>query len=54
MPLKPAEPVNPVDEPSVMNRWLSLPNTRIAPASPHSAPLNVRASIVIERTGMPA
>ena len=54
MPLNPAEPVNPVDDPSVTKRWLSLPNTRMAPASPHSAPLSVRASNVIERTGMPA
>ena len=54
MPLKPAEPVNPVDEPSVTKRWDSLPNTRIDPASPPIAPLNVRASVVMRRTGMPA
>jgi hypothetical protein len=54
MPLKPAEPVNPVEDPSVTKRWLSLPNTRIAPASPHIAPLMVSASMVMRRTGMPA
>ena len=54
MPLKPAEPVNPVRLPSVTIRWEMLPNTRIAPASPHIAPLRVIASVIVRLTGMPA
>jgi hypothetical protein len=46
--------VNPVSEPSVTIRWLMLPNTSIAPASPHIAPDRVRASIVVRLTAIPA
>ena len=54
MPLKPADPVNPTLDPSVTNRCDSLPNTRMAPARPHMAPLNVRAATMVRFTGIPA
>ncbi len=54
MPLKPALPVNPNDDPSVTKRWLSLPKTRMAPVSPHRAPEMARAAATDRFTWMPA
>src|SRR5450759_1410123 len=54
MPLQQAEPVNPVRLPSVTMRCEMLPNTRIAPARPHMAPLKVIARVIVRLTGMPA
>src|SRR5262249_42580481 len=50
IPLNPAEPVNPVAVPSVTIRWEALPNTRIAPPSPHSAPESAMASVIVRLT----
>ncbi len=54
MPLKPADPVNPVAVPSVTIRWEAPPNTTTAPARPDIAPLRVSARVIVRFTGMPA
>ena len=54
IPLNPPEPVKPVRLPSVTIRWEMLPNTRIAPARPHIAPLRVIARVIVRLTGIPA
>ena len=54
IPLKPSEPVKPVRLPSVTMRCETLPNTSMAPASPHIAPLIVIAAVIVRFTGMPA
>ena len=46
--------MNPVRLPSVTIRCEMLPNTSMAPASPHIAPLSARASVIVRLTGMPA
>ena len=54
MPLNPAEPVNPVEEPSVNMVCDSDPKTRMAPASPAIEPDRARAVMIERRTGIPA
>ena len=54
IPLNPADPVKPSEDPSVIKRCDWLPNTKIAPAKPHIAPEYVIASKVILLTGIPA